>query len=118
MINEAIDDNETGTYTVTRTLVGTWTNGKYTAGSTSTFPITASVQPMDGPLELYDAPEGRITAKNLLVLTATELKTQNGQVDPDFIQIDGEPWRIDTAEKVVAWGETHYECVAVRYNAP
>lgn len=116
-LNESIDDHATGTYTVTRTAPGTWLRGRYIAGVTSTFPMTASVQDIES-LVLQDAAGGYYSQGRKEILTTTELRTQKGEDPPDFVEIDGEVWRVDSVGDIEHWGETHYEVIVVRYALP
>lgn len=88
----------TGTYTVTRTAAGTYTNGKYTAGAASTFPIVADVQPVSGEL-LRDLPEGRRAEETRVLFTLTELRALKPTTDSDVVAIDGESWRVFKVER-------------------
>lgn len=104
---------KTGTYTVTRTAVGTRTNGRYTPGATSTFDITASVQPVTGR-DLQSLPEGQRAEETRIVYTTTELRTRTATVDPDSISIDSETWAVVKVERWQAFGNTHYRAFVAR----
>lgn len=94
-------DLMTGTYTVTRSAAGAYgTDGRFVAGSTSTFSITASVQPLDGR-DLLRLPEGLRTSEVLKIYTKTRLFVQGAGQDPDSVAIDGVPHQIEMVE---TWG--------------
>jgi hypothetical protein len=64
--------NAAGQYRVTRTLAGDYPSGQYVPGSTSTFNITASVQPFSDRSTVV-LPEGVRTEDVRVLWTATEL---------------------------------------------
>lgn len=82
-----------GTYTVTRYGAGSYVEGEHTEGTASTFDIKASVQPMSGR-ELMKLPEGERTQDNLVVLTASELRTREGTAQADRLSIDGATYEV------------------------
>ena len=90
-----------GTYTVTRSNPGTYgTDGRLSLGSTSTFTITASVQPLNGR-DLLRLPDGERTTERLKVYTPTQLFTQGAGQAPDVITVAGINYQVETAE---VWG--------------
>lgn len=99
----------TGTYTVTRTEVGEYTQGRYTSGGTSTFSIVADVQDVSGRV-LKDLPEGLRAEDTKVIYTVIELRglypirpAASGSDDPanepDKIEIEGEMYRVHTVQK-------------------
>jgi hypothetical protein len=98
----------TGTYTVTRTARGATVLGRYTPGATSTFPLVADVQAVDGD-ELKDLPEGRRGAETRVVYAATELVAETPNADGDVIAIDGDDWVVVRCQR--------YRVFANRYRA-
>lgn len=87
-----------GTYTVKRrgpTTVGS--DGRADTAASSTFSVTASVQPMSGR-ELQRLPEGLRVAERRNFFTTTALQVTAA---PDVVSIDGEDWEV---ESVQAWG--------------
>jgi hypothetical protein len=108
---------ETGTYTVTRTAQGVYTNGRYTPGATTTFPIVASIQPVTGR-DLQLLPEGQHASESRIVYTTTELRSRATANDPDTIAIDGEAWDVISFERWEAFGDTHWRGIAGRRPAP
>lgn len=88
----------TGTYTVTRTVRGTTTNGRYTPGATSTLSIVADVQHVSGNA-LRDLPEGMRSEETRIVYTTTALIAQTLANDPDVIAIDGDNWRVNRVDR-------------------
>lgn len=116
-LNQAIDDNETGTYTVTRAASGTWVRGRYVRESPSTFPVSGSLQAQDG-LTIHDSPAGQYALELKLFLTETELRTRSTTNDPDFMTDGVDTWRIEQVGKVQHWGETHYEVIVSKFNLP
>lgn len=100
-------------YTVTRTAIGTRTQGRYTPGSTSQFAITASVQPVTGR-DLQVLPEAQHAEDVRVVYATTEIKTQEAGFEPDQISIDGALWKVVNVEKWTLRGETHYRALVAR----
>ena len=98
----------TGSYTVTRTAAGSYALGRYTSGGTSTFLITAGVQPVTGRV-LRDLPEGRRAEETLVLYTTTQLIALDPADESDTIAIDGESWRVFKVE--------HFRILANRYRA-
>ena len=112
---------KTGTYTVTRTGGGTYSSGVYTAGSTSTFDITASVQPVSGR-DLQVLPEGQHGNEVRVIYTTTELRTRNPTNAGDKISIGSEDWEVFRFERWEAFGLNlsgdHYRAFASRLETP
>lgn len=105
---------KTGDYTVTRTAVGSYNgSGIYVPGATSTFTISASIQPTSGR-DLLALPEGQRTQENRTVYTETELKTRTPTTDPDKISIDGETWEVKTATRHYGHGGVHTVAIIAR----
>jgi hypothetical protein len=115
-LNGAIDDHQTGTYTVTRTQTGVRTRGRYASGASSTFPIVASVQPVME--ELQDLPEGTHADDVRILWTATELRPGTNATDPDHIEILGIDYRVEKCQRWDHWGETHYVVTCVKTTVP
>lgn len=99
----------TGTYTVTRTEVGDYTQGRYASGPQSTFPIVADVQAVSGRT-LKDLPEGKRAEDVQVLYTLAELRagkpaepqasaSDDPAVEPDLVEIDGEQWRVFRVQK-------------------
>lgn len=104
------------TVTVTRSAAGGYVSGRWSAGATSTFDVTASIQPVKlRHDELQHLPEGDRNRSAIRVYTATELHSESeaGGTLADFVTWDGEQWEIF---KVDIWtlGITHYKALALR----
>lgn len=108
---------QTGTYTVTRTAAGTTTAGRYTPGSTSTFPIDAVVQPVTGR-EFTPMPESPTGHEIKLIHCTTALQTlASGRADR--VALDGgEPWVVYHAETWSHTGETFCRALVSRAVVP
>ena len=75
--------------TVIRRVPGEYVNGEYVDGAASTFPIRASVQPIDGKL-MESLPEGRRTKENIRLNTVTKLQAAESYgAGADLVQIKG-----------------------------
>lgn len=114
---DSITSLASGTYTVTRTAQGTRSNGRYTPGSTSTFSIVASVQPMRGR-DLRVLAEGQHAEDTRVIYTSTELRVMSPTNDPDRVSIDGESYELFRCERWDAFGETYYKGFASRVVQP
>ncbi len=106
-----------GPFTVTRTEAGEREKGRYTPGDDDTFTIVASVQPVGGR-ELRDLPEGQRADETRVIYTLTELRTRQGETEPDVITLDGQPWTVIRVERFDSFGETHYRAYASRTERP
>lgn len=109
----------TGSYEVTRTETGEYTQGRYASGGTSTFPIVADVQDVTGRV-LHDMPEGMRAEDTKVLYTITELRGLYPTLpaasgpdvpgnEPDVILIEGERYRVHTVQK--------FRVFAKRYRA-
>jgi hypothetical protein len=88
----------TGTYVVTRSARGTDDgHGRYTQGGTSTFPIVADVQEVEGDT-LRDLPEGMRSEDMRVLYTMSELVAlvddAAAPTEPDHVSIEGAAWRV------------------------
>lgn len=108
---------KTGDYTVTRTVAGSYAGGLYTPGSTSSFSIEASVQPVTGR-DLKVLPEGHHSEEMVKIFTKTELKTRSPGFDPDKVAIGGETYEVKNVQAWTAFGGKHYEVLAARQVIP
>ena len=101
-------------YTVTRYGSGSFSNGDWTPGSPSTFSIVASIQPISKP-DLVTIPEGHRISDVKQVFTTTELRTRNGDADPDRITINSEAWEVYSVDH---WPEfaDHYVALVSRVS--
>ena len=124
-LNESIDALATGTYTVTRRLKGSYTDGIYTAGSSSTLTISAVVesatglQRVVGGFEMRTDNDGQHANDIRVIYTRTELFTRSDSYEPDLISLNGrnytifrcEPWDLAFYE---TGNEVHYRALATR----
>jgi hypothetical protein len=101
-----LTDAGTGTHTIVDTAETERLNRE-------TFSIVASVQPTSGR-DLQDIPAERRGDEVRLVITETALRTIRPGNDPDYIDLDGEPWRIIKVERWQSFGAVHYEAFAAR----
>jgi hypothetical protein len=102
--------------TVTRAAAGSYVDGRWVAGSTSTLTVTASAQPHRArPDELLHLPEADRTRESLRLYTETELQTadEETQTPADLVTWDGEQWEV---VRVESWplGLAHYKAIALR----
>ena len=120
-LSDVITSFLTGTYQVTRTGGGSFANGVYTAGSTSTFDITASIQPLSGR-DLQSLPEGQHANETRVVYTTTELMVRNPTNAGDKISYNGELWEVFRMERWEAFGLNmsgdHYRAFISRLATP
>lgn len=115
-ILSAISSQSTGSYTRTRTALGTTnSSGVFVPGATSTATIVASVQPVAvrrvaGAL-LKALPEGRSVEDIRSVHTASDLRVAPV---PDRLTIDGAEFELFLVEKWQGRGQTYYRGYASR----
>lgn len=87
------------TLTITRKTAGTYVNGRYVEGTTSTQEITANVQPGLKWNDIQYLPEGERGRKSLRVYTDFPLRTR--QEGPDghdadrFVWTDGHTYEVN-----------------------
>jgi hypothetical protein len=122
----------TGTYTVTRTAAGDFgggfpislggglasnEDGRYRPGTSSTFTISASVQPARGR-DLLRLPEGQRTREVIAIFTATALQTAAapGGATADAITFQGSQYEVQTVEYWFQAGG-FYKALALKVQA-
>lgn len=114
---DVVQRMKTGTYTVTRTLTGTSPNGLYTPGPSSTLPIVAGIQPVDG-VALQDTPEAQYGAETIVIYTETELITRGMESDDsDQISYKGKNYRVTRVQHYDT-RSNHYRAYAVKVDTP
>jgi hypothetical protein len=102
----------TGTYSVTRAAnAGTYVDGVFVPGSTSTLSIAASVQPVSGR-ELQRLPEGLRTRELLSLFTVDALLVEAPGVRPDIITIRSETWQVERVERFAELGNYYHVIVS------
>lgn len=112
-VTGAIGSFATGTYTLVRSSVGTYTRGRYGAGASVSSTITACVQPITGR-DLQALPEGQRADETRVIYTTTELRTRHPSSDPDRVIIDSEAWEVFRVQRWEAFGTTHFRAFASR----
>jgi hypothetical protein len=85
---------------------------KWIAPRTSSFTITASVQPVTGR-DLDRLPEAMRAKEVLEIYTATELLTSSATQDTDHVSIDGDSYEVHTVERWNNLGN-YYRALATR----
>ena len=93
--------------TVTRYAAGSYSNGNYVNGATSTFSIIMSVQPINGR-ELIYLPEGQRTRQFLTGYTETLLQTANQEAGTkaDVVAYNGRNYEVQRVEYWESTGNT------------
>ncbi len=118
VIDSILSLSTPGPYTVTRTVAGTYTKGRYNDTlDTSTFTIIASIQPVTGR-DLSDLPEGSNGDEVRVVWTTTELITRMPGQEPDVITLDGEPYYAYKSKRWQGLGTTHWQAWVSRIVVP
>jgi hypothetical protein len=112
------DGTATG-YVVTRTPAGTYSNGRYVAGTPFTLTIDAVVQPESGR-ELKVLAEGEYAEDHKVLWTSTALQTISPTTSvPDAIVISGDTYSVAKTEG--PWnmsGVTFYKVSVARQRVP
>lgn len=82
-------------YTVTRTAAGDYIDGRWVDGSTSTFTVMASIQPMRLG-EVQKLPEALRTreTRKFRSDTAVRIANETNKTPSDTISVDGETWEV------------------------
>lgn len=111
----AIASLGTGTYSVSRSSVGTLTNGVVVPDpSPTTLSIEAAIQPASGR-QLQRLPEGKRNSESIGIWTTTALRTADvaAGVEADVVTYKGAQYQV---ENVRDWMDSggFYECVALR----
>ena len=117
MLNEVIARFATGTYTVTRTTRSTNLLGRTIPGTSTTFTMSASIQPMTGNAikggnDVTEAEDIRI------VYTRTALNTLTATHAPDVITIGAESFKVFKVESFSAISGGHYRAHIARQLTP
>lgn len=111
-LSDAIAELATGSYEITRTAAGTWseTTGEYTPGATTTETIDAVVVPASGE-QLQRLPEGLRSSSSIAVYTAVALKPAEANGAPgDRLTWGGQVFEVQV---VKPWNEAGGFCEAV-----
>lgn len=88
----------TGTYTVTRPSLRTYTDGRLDLETFATFTTQAVVQPAPAR-ELERLPEGLRTRETVAVWSPVELASQKDSQGADRLEIGGEDFEVQWVEK-------------------
>lgn len=101
--------------TVTRYAAGSYVNGTWTEGATTTLAITAAVQPASAR-QLLSLPENRRERASLVVITPAVLTCLATGQSPDRVAWAGKSWEVVQGEEYGHLGlaEKHYEYIVQR----
>lgn len=101
----AIASFQTGSYTVTRTGMPTVSGGISTPGSTSTFDISASIQPAT-PEHIQRMPEGARVDDVLVLYTTAEVRSQDEATGapPDRVSVNGRTYELTSVRNFAGLG--------------
>jgi len=108
------------TVTITRRAAGSYVDGRWAGGASSSLSIVASVQPdRPRPDELLHLPEGDRAREGLRLYTATEVRTANetNNTPADMVTWAGEQWEVVKVEKWPA-SIAHYKALCLRVSRP
>jgi hypothetical protein len=103
--------------TVKRFLPGTMDHGRCTPGKFNTFTIHAGVQEVT-PEELQLLPEGKRTRKSAFIITETELRLATATTLPDWVEIDGEQYEVESKALCRSNVINHCEYIALKIENP
>lgn len=119
-LNDSIAALATDTLTVTRTAEGSYVNGIYAPGATSTFEIDAVVQPafnlnrVIGGADLQAGLDLQRVETIYQVHTVTEIKGRTETTDPDVITYNGDDYTVARVEEWELDGEIHFHAVITK----
>lgn len=103
-------------FVVTRKEAGSFVNGKWVEGDTSTFTIQASVQPLRGD-EIQLLPEGRRNSQAVRIYTDTLLYNKtNESTNPDIVTAFETDFEVLTVEPWQSNVINHFKCLAVKVS--
>ncbi len=115
-----IKNLNTGTYLVTRRGVGTFVDGIYVPAATTTFSITATVEPASGFSRVVGGKDWRSQADGEHVdevramYTATQLYTRTPTSDPDYVTIEGAQWLAMRIEQWTLKKNTYWRVILTK----
>jgi hypothetical protein len=103
------------TLTGTRTLEGSYVNGRWVEGGVESLSFKANVQPMTYE-ELQRLPEGLRDKDVIIVMTKFELRTVNqiNNTNPDNILWQGRTYQVQKVSAFQMGVQDHYEVYAMR----
>ena len=98
--------------TVTSTAAGSYVNGNYVEGATSTEDILTAVYPATGE-QLRSLPEGRKGRETIVIYSSEALKTSTAPdgARADLVAYNGKSYEVIDVNK---WASDGYECIAQR----
>lgn len=103
------------TATVQRRAASSMLNGRVVAGTSTTIPLTASIQPST-PRELLRLPEGLRTKQTITVVALVALRTADeaAGTPPDVITYEGSSYEVQSVESWSFRGTTYWRALATR----
>jgi hypothetical protein len=103
--------------TLTRYNAGSYINGLWVNGSTTTPVIQANVQPLKGE-EILDLPEGQRDKKAITLYTASLIKApdESAQTRGDVFTFDGDTYEVKVVRKWSMGVRDHYQALACRVD--
>ena len=108
----------TGTYTVTRPGDGAYVLGRWVPAAGSTFPVDASVQPLNGK-EVRLLPEGFTVDGTKKLYTTTLLRAGANAAQSDTVAIGSETWRVIAVQHLEGWDSNgHYKATIAKVDSP
>ena len=120
---DTITSLATGSYTVTRWAVGSFTDGIYAKGAPTTFAIRAVLEVATGMQrvvpgrDMLGEPEGQTVNDVRILYSKEELRTRQPDQEPDEVTIDGSQWLVFRVEWWNLGGQVHYRTVVTRKTA-
>jgi hypothetical protein len=102
---------------VTRYSVGTYLNGTYASGATTTLFVDCCVQPTSGE-DKVSLPEGVRERESYKIYSQVELKTNDeiSGIRADRVNLDGKIFEVQTAQNHFGLGISHWKSIVIRVN--
>ncbi len=102
---------------VDRTVAGAYVDGNYVEGASSSFTVTASVQPMSQREQLI-LPEGVRERKSIILFTTVELKVVDEETgtSADVVNYLGEKYEVFQTPNYRMGVLDHFRIVALKEN--
>ena len=104
----------TGSYVVNRKDTPTYVKGRLQPYTSTSFTITASVQPLTGN-DMRLLPEGARADNTKSLFTPTKLKT-TGDAGPDVVVINSEDYEVFNVESWIGFGESYFRTLIKRVS--
>lgn len=102
-VADNIADFKSGTYVVTRTMTGGYSNGRSVTGAQTTFNIDAVMLPTNGN-EILRLEEGERSKESKVLITEGSLRTVGDGFEADVVAIGAHSYQVSAVEDWTQFG--------------